>query len=99
MAHGSSAASGEQTPRIARRYKIFEATRMQCPAGDLRVHLINISETGALVHGSAPAQGAAISLDISGAATPARVVWSDGDRFGVVFLSRLTPFCMAKLIG
>lgn len=99
MAHGSGVASGAKTPRIARRYKVFEATLMRCPAGDVRVHLINISETGALVHGAAPPPGAAISLKISGIDTPARVVWADGDRFGVAFPSRLAPLCLERLIS
>ena len=100
MAQGDSAASRVETPRIAKRYKIFEATQMHGPAGDARVHLINISETGALIHATtAPAAGAAVRLDIVGTEMPARVVWSDGDRFGVMFLRRLGAECLQRLLA
>ena len=101
MAQGKAAESEQQKARIAKRYKVFEATRMQAAAGERRVHLINISETGALVHGTPPAPDLAtvVRLDVAGDDVPARVMWAAGDRFGVMFLARLTPVCLARLIG
>jgi hypothetical protein len=101
MAQAGEAVDGAGTPRIAKRYKVFEATRMQLPTGERRVHLINVSETGALVHGGVPVPvpSTVVRLDVAGDDVPARVVWADGDRFGVMFLSRLTPVCLARLIS
>ena len=53
MDRPNSVSSGDdaQEPhqaRIARRYKVFEATRMTSAGGEARVHLINLSLTGAL---------------------------------------------------
>jgi hypothetical protein len=97
----AEAAGEAQKPRIAKRYKVFEATRMHAPSGEARVHLINISESGALLHAASaavPIPGAAVRLEISGQEMPARVVWADGDRFGVMFLRRLSAECIARLI-
>jgi len=77
--------------RIAHRYKTFEPTTLRSDAGEARVHLINLSATGALVHMADPPElGAAVCIDLKGTAAEARVVWRDGARFGLAFRTRLT---------
>jgi len=69
--------------RVAHRHKVFLPARMITPQGDLRVHLINVSVTGALAHYELPpVVGTVIALEIGG--------WTiGGRRFGIAFSGRL----------
>jgi hypothetical protein len=71
------------TPRI----KIFQPAELRCGSdAPKRVHLLNISEGGALVYGDVAAQiGAEVQLSCGLPLGAARVRWRDGQRFGVAF--------------
>ena len=76
--------------RVAHRHKVFLPARMITPQGDLRVHLINVSVTGALAHYELPpVVGTVIALEIGGWTIGGRIVWTDGRRFGIAFSGRL----------
>ena len=100
--NGAPATNSAQDPhqaRIARRYKVFEATRMTSAAGESRVHLINLSLTGALVHAAQPPEpGAAITIELLESAVAGRVVWVVGERFGVAFASPLEDNALARVL-
>jgi hypothetical protein len=52
----------------------------------MRVHLLDISAGGALVHvASPPETGSRVALDCAGIARQATVRWVGGSRFGVAF--------------
>jgi hypothetical protein len=73
--------------RATPRTKIFQPAEICC-GGDppRRVHLLNISTGGALLHGdTVPELGAAVRLLCGVALGPARVRWRNGHRFGVAF--------------
>lgn len=56
-----------------------------------RVHFLNISKTGALMHADRPpAVGATCTFGVVGNLGIAKVVWVDGKRFGIHFLVPLT---------
>lgn len=79
---------GARAPRL----KVFQPARMVAGATERRVHLLDLSESGALVHSAepAPAPGAVVTLHLGVKHAPARVVWADGRRFGVRFAVALT---------
>jgi len=57
----------------------------------MRVHLLDLSNTGALVHAAAPpAIGAMVDVTCGFSLGAARVAWVDGKRFGLSFTQRLT---------
>ena len=89
-------------PRLLRaepRHKLFEPTTMQCGAQRLRVHLLDVSATGALVHHAAPPPiGALVLIDCCGARRSARVMRAEGSRFGVQFTIPLTGGQIASLV-
>ena len=73
-------------PRAATRHKIFAPTSLTGAGGEMRVHLLNVSATGALVHASMPpASGHRVQIRIGAEMVRAQIVWVDGARFGVVF--------------
>jgi hypothetical protein len=52
-----------------------------------RVHILDLSATGALVHHpEPPATGVLAWIDCAGAARPAKVIRRDGDRLGLQLL-------------
>ncbi|MBV9843317.1 MAG: PilZ domain-containing protein [Sphingomonadaceae bacterium] len=95
----SGGAHDPQQARIARRYKVFEATRMTCGAAESRVHIINLSLTGALVHATHPPEpGAHVTIDLAEMGVAARVVWIVGERFGVAFDKPLDENALARIV-
>ena len=86
--------------RIAKRHKIFEPTTMTAGGSQARVHLINVSETGALVHmAEPPPRGSEVIIDVGGALSSARLVWRSGRRFGVAFRSTLPQRTIDRLFS
>jgi hypothetical protein len=52
----------------------------------VRVHLLDLSATGALIHHAAPpAVGATVRLECAGRMRMAHVMWVNGSRFGIAF--------------
>lgn len=85
--------------RVAQRHKIFQPTRMCTSSGEERVHLINISTMGALVHFPAPpAKGSRIGISINDRIVAAHVVWARGARFGITFAPPLDEHALAAFI-
>jgi hypothetical protein len=86
--------------RIAYRHKTFQPTMMRTPAGSFRVHLINVSATGALVHvGDPPARGTRIAIDLGTNYADAHVIWTNGARFGVAFERAIDDRIIDRLVG
>ena len=81
---------GTAAARAQHRFKLFQPTTMVVGASVgsslLRVHLLDLSATGALVHHAAPPTvGATVRLECAGRMRMAHVVWISGSRFGVAF--------------
>ncbi len=76
-------------PRLRRakpRRKLFLPSAMRIGTQAFRVHLLDLSETGAQVHHPAPPPiGTTVLLDCGSERRFARVVRRDGARFGVQF--------------
>lgn len=90
---GSSTAgtADKQLLRARPRRKIFYPTQMRIGLWNARVHLLDLSASGALVHCATPiAMGTLIRIECAGMARSARVVWSEGERFGVQFFAPLS---------
>lgn len=86
--------------RIAVRHKVFEPSELSVGSECVRAHLINVSETGALVHtDAAPAKGSPVGLRIGEEWYPARVMWVALPRLGIAFTVRLPGEVLAKLLG
>lgn len=92
--------TGQSTTRIAKRLKIFEPAFIQCGRASARVHLLDLSYTGALVHGgpTAPPSGTFLRIHCKDLDIAARVAWVRGPKFGVEFLKPLFAEELAKII-
>ena len=87
--------------RAATRAKIFQPGEMHTIAGAQRVHLLDLSSSGALVYtaGDAPAAGSVVRLSAAGESLgPARVKWVSGKRFGVAFPTPLSAERIDQLL-
>jgi hypothetical protein len=72
--------------RKARRLKTFQTASLHVAGGVRRVHLLNLSTSGALVHSDdPPIAGTPCRLDAAIDLGAARVMWVAGQRFGVMF--------------
>lgn len=66
--------------------KAFTPVTLSLAAGQVRAHLLDLSETGALVHSATPVQlDVRIRLQLGTRTLAAVVVWVDGKKFGVRF--------------
>jgi hypothetical protein len=90
---GDPMARSEEERRRAPRVKLFQPAEMRNTSGQTtRVHLLNVSTTGALVYGdAAPGIGEELSLACGIALGEARVAWRVGRRFGVAFARPIAP--------
>ncbi len=92
--HGAISSGGRigaRQMRGAPRRKLFLPTMMRLDGEPVRVHLLDLSCSGAQVHRAAPpAVGTTIQIDCGGQLRSARVVRRQGDRFGVQFLIPLS---------
>lgn len=94
----SLSAPSSAEPRVATRRKVFLPAEMKHAAGTSRVHLLNLSSTGALLHAdAAPAKGVMVQLSCGKASWLAKVVWTSTKRFGVHHLTPLTPAAVEAL--
>ena len=89
-----------QTPaRIAKRLKIFEPGMIRSGRMTARVHLLDLSHTGALVHGEAPPlPGTIVRIECKGIDVPARIVWTRAQKFGIAFLKPLSKSELQQII-
>lgn len=73
--------------RAKPRLKLFHPTELRDAEGAVqRAHLLDLSATGALVHAAEPpASDTTVQLLVDGALRAARVMWTDGRRFGLHF--------------
>ncbi|WP_267396351.1 MULTISPECIES: PilZ domain-containing protein [unclassified Sphingomonas] len=92
---------GDSThPRQHTRFKLFMPTVMDAGRGPIRVHLLNLSASGALAHhASPPLPGERVRLDCLGVLRLATVMWSSGSRFGIAFTLPLGEAEVARVIG
>jgi len=86
--------------RGATRAKIFQPGEMHTISGSQRVHLLDVSATGALVYtaGAVPPVGAVVRLSAVVPLGPARVRWISGKRFGVSFPTPLSAECVDRML-
>ena len=76
--------------RAKPRHKLFLPTTMLVGAEKFRVHLLDLSASGAQVHFTIPPPlGALVQIECAGALRMARVARRDGERFGIQFLTPL----------
>jgi hypothetical protein len=86
--------------RAAARLKIFQPAEMERNATRDRVHLLNLSTTGALIYGEeAPAVGTKVKLFCGFPLGEARVAWAGGRCFGVAFAKPLPKAHIDALLG
>ena len=86
MAGGYSSRCVESShpQRTASRYKLFKPDTIDVRGRSARVHVLNLSVGGALVYAAEPlAKGSRLRLALCD--REARVVWSNGKRFGISF--------------
>ena len=90
----------EGCKRLARRHKVFEPATMKSASGKYRVHLLDVSATGALMHlNDPPALGSMVTILLGSAPTAATVVWRRGTRFGVTFAKLLDACVINDLLA
>lgn len=87
--------------RAKPRLKAFQQTEMRRVDGAVvKVHLLDLSVTGALVHcPEPPAKGDAVHLSLGGAFRVGEVAWSEERRFGLHFRVPLTDAQVAELLA
>lgn len=102
MVQGRESAEAALDPRLLRatpRFKLFQPSEMRVGTERFRVHLLDLSASGALVnHASPPPIGSVVQLDCAGALRLARVMRHEGTRFGVQFLAPLTDAQVAATV-
>jgi hypothetical protein len=87
----SPAIAPRQKAQRARRLKIFQPAEMRVGLARTRVHLLDISATGALLHCvSPPTVGALVEIRCVDMTLIARVARHGGTRLGVHFVSPLS---------
>lgn len=87
-------------PRGQTRHKVFLPAEMAGCEGASRVHLLNLSPAGALVHGdAAPRPGQVVQFSCADVSWLARVVWSEQKRFGVVHVTPMAARTLDTLVG
>jgi len=91
------------TPTPARRdnrAKIFQPGEMHTISGAQRIHLLDVSASGALVYtaGRVPDVGSVVRLTVGITIGAARVRWAVGKRFGVSFATPLAQTHIDQLL-
>ncbi|UYY57498.1 PilZ domain-containing protein [Sphingomonas sp. S2-65] len=91
--------SRNQERRQAPRSKLFQPAEMRSRGDESRVHLLNLSTSGALVYGEAvPVLGEEVQLRCSLPLGPGRVAWVEGRRFGVEFTRALSDAVVEQVL-
>lgn len=92
-------ASHKEERRQAPRLKLFQPAEMRSRGDESRVHLLNLSTSGALVYGEkVPALGEEVQLRCSLPLGPGRVAWVEGRRFGVAFRQTLSDAVVEQVL-
>lgn len=82
---------GSHHLRATPRYKLFKPTELVVGGLKKRVHMLNLSSGGALIHGGdAPAPGTRVRLRCGPDQLSAKVAWTSGSRFGLTFMVPLS---------
>ena len=77
--------------RASRRLKVFQPATLDGPTGSARIHLLDVSASGARGHmADPPSEGERVVLECEGVSLQAVVRWRDGNRFGLSFDEPLT---------
>ena len=77
--------------RGSARRKLFQPGEICSSTGPQRVHLLDLSQTGALAYADAPPPaGSIVRLACPASLGAARVVWVKGKRFGLAFAASIT---------
>jgi len=72
--------------RAAKRIKLFQPATLVREGASMRIHLLDISKSGALAHAEAPpAAHASVRVECEGLVRTASVRWSERKRFGLLF--------------
>lgn len=87
--------------RAKPRLKAFQPTELRRADGAVaKVHLLDLSGTGALVHcPEPPAPGEVVHLSLNGAFRAGEVMWAEERRFGLHFRVPLTDAQVADLLA
>lgn len=85
--------------RAERRFALFLPASLRTGAASTRVHLRNLSRSGALAEAPRPpAAGSRVTLSRAGLLLDADVMWSQGLRFGLRFATPIeAPDLLAEL--
>jgi len=84
--------------RKSRRRRAFLPATLVGDASVQAAHLLDVSESGALLHVERPpGVGLGVIIKVAGIDLLARVVWIEGDYIGVAFVHRLTTEGVAGL--
>ena len=74
----------------ASRLKVFQPVQVVARSQGMRAHLLNLSHTGGMIHcPDSLEQGSIVEIDLCGTNHAARVVWVNGKRYGVAFMTKL----------
>ena len=96
----SLAASSPAAETRVARHKVFLPAEMIGATGTVRIHLLNLSVTGALAYAErTPRPDAVIQMRCGDATWLARVVWTQDKKFGLVHVVPLAPSAVAKLVS
>lgn len=91
--------SDKDERRLSPRSKLFQPAEMRGRKGDVRVHVLNLSTSGALVYGDAtPEPGEQVRLTCGMPLGTGRVAWVSGRRFGVQFLRPLPHAAVEQVL-
>jgi len=91
---------GAQVSRARPRFKLFQPTTMTVGKDLVRVHVLDLSATGALLHHATPPEaGSTVRLECVGSLRPARVVWVKGTRFGISFTLPLSEVQVTEALA
>ena len=86
--------------RAAPRFKLFQPAEITTSGRTSRVHLLNLSAGGALIHAAVPpSRGTPVHVRCGGHSRAARVAWVHERRFGVAFANPLATDQVAQVIA
>jgi hypothetical protein len=90
----------EAASRAAKRVKVFQPATLERDGASLRIHLLDISESGALAHAhQPPPDRSRVRVECEGLVRTASVRWSEGKRFGLLFDRPLLGAEVERLTG
>jgi hypothetical protein len=76
----------EAANRGAKRVKVFQPATLARDGATFRIHLLDVSATGALAHAHEPPPARSqVRVECAGLVRTASVRWSEGKRFGLLF--------------